>query len=266
MQYLMMRPEQIQDAVKRQVPVVICAGSVEFHGPQEPIGTDYLIAQAVIERAEKECECIVMPPLPFAPTLFWAAGPQDGEFNFDGTVLGNYVREIFKGLIMIGFRRIYVLQHHQGREALPCSTIINAAAQTLYTDFAANYYPGWGRQLKGDFPLENFDLLIRVAHIDTFSEYKEGMERCPIGHGGKGETQLVWGQYPETIDLERLNYFKENGLTFPEWLHDSHLATQEEGDFWLDFCAKGWIKEFKKPYEVLERKLDPSERDKVTVY
>ena len=256
----MMRPEQIRDAVARQVPVVICAGSVEYHGPQEPIGTDYLIAQAVIERVGKECECIVMPPLPFSPTKFWAAGPEDGEFNFDSDALCAYAREIFKGLLAIGFRRIYVLQHHQGREGLPCLSLLKAASDAIYK-IGSNHYHGWGRQ--ADFPIENMYSAICIAHIDTFSEYEPGMERCPVGHGSKGETQLIWGQYPETIDLSRLNYFAEKGLHFPRWLKDSHLATQEEGDYWLDFCAKGWIDEFKKPYKVTHGPLNENEREKV---
>ena len=260
MQYLMMRPEQIKDAVKRQVPIVICAGSVEFHGPQEPIGTDYLIAQAIIERVEEKCECIVMPPLPFSPTMFWAAGPEDGEFDFSSSVLGAYAKEIFSGLLEIGFRRIYVLQHHQGEDALPYLTLKKAALEAVY-EICSGFYHGHGRQC--DIPMENTYGVIRMGQIDTFSKYKPGMERCPIGHGGKGETQLVWGQYPETIDLSRLKYFEEKGLLFPDWLHDSHLATQEEGDFWLDFCAQGWADEFKKPYVVTQMPLKESERVKV---
>ena len=31
-----LRPEQIQDAVQRNVPVLLVAGSVEYHGPHLP--------------------------------------------------------------------------------------------------------------------------------------------------------------------------------------------------------------------------------------
>jgi len=257
----MMRPEQIRDVVKRQVPVVLVSGSVEYHGPQEPIGTDFLIPWAVIERVEKECECIVMPPLPFSPTRRWAGGPADGQFDFDSKALGVYVKELLKGILAVGFRRIYILQHHQGREALPCVTLTKAVNDVMY-EIAGKHYHGWGRA--GDTPMDNFfHDVIQIAHIDTFSHYEPGQERCPVGHGGKGETQLIWGQYPETIDLSRLDYFKEHGLFFPAWLNDAHLATQEEGDFWLDFCAKGWIGEFKRPYQVRHKTLGENERPRV---
>jgi hypothetical protein len=81
-----MRPEQVQDAVRRDVPVLMAAGCVEYHGPHLPIGTDTLIASAVCERAERRAECVLMPPLAMAPTMAWAAGPEEGEIDFDPEV------------------------------------------------------------------------------------------------------------------------------------------------------------------------------------
>ena len=42
-----MRPEQIQDAVRRNVPVVMPAGCIEYHGSHLPVDTDFLIASSV---------------------------------------------------------------------------------------------------------------------------------------------------------------------------------------------------------------------------
>ena len=41
MRFVEMRPEQLQDAVRRNVPVLMPAGVVEYHGPHLPIGTDF---------------------------------------------------------------------------------------------------------------------------------------------------------------------------------------------------------------------------------
>ena len=81
-----MRPEQVQDAVRRDVPVLMAAGFVEHHGPHLPIGTVTLIASAVCERAERRAECVLMPPLAMAPIMAWAAGPEEGEIDFDPEV------------------------------------------------------------------------------------------------------------------------------------------------------------------------------------
>ena len=62
-----MRPEQVKDAVARNVPVLMAAGCVEYHGPHLPIGTDFLIANSICVEAEKRVECIMDPPFQFAP-------------------------------------------------------------------------------------------------------------------------------------------------------------------------------------------------------
>ena len=82
-----MRPEQVQDAVRRSVPLLMAAGSVEYHGPHLPIGTDFLIANAVCERVEQRCECVLAPPLPYSSTMSWAAGAEEGEVDFDPEAL-----------------------------------------------------------------------------------------------------------------------------------------------------------------------------------
>ena len=107
-----MRPEQVQDAVRRNVAVVIPAGCVEYHGPHLPIGTDFLIANSVCVAAEKRVQCVLAPPLSFAPTMAWAAGPEEGEADFDPEALFVYAREALRRIAAMGFRRIYILQQH----------------------------------------------------------------------------------------------------------------------------------------------------------
>ncbi len=51
-----MRPEQIQDAVRRNVPVVMPAGCIEYHGSHLPVDTDFLIASSVCTEVEKQVE------------------------------------------------------------------------------------------------------------------------------------------------------------------------------------------------------------------
>ena len=101
-----MRPEQLQDAVKRNVPVIMPAGVIEYHGPHLPIGTDFLIANAVCDGVEKKCECVLAPPLPYGPTMSWAAGPDEGEVDFAPEPFFLYVKEILKRLMDMGFKNV----------------------------------------------------------------------------------------------------------------------------------------------------------------
>lgn len=51
--YVEMQPKQIREAVMRNVPIVMSAGAVEYHGPHLPIGTDWLIAETILRRVEQ---------------------------------------------------------------------------------------------------------------------------------------------------------------------------------------------------------------------
>jgi creatinine amidohydrolase len=241
--YVEMRPKQIREAVMRNVPIVMSAGAVEYHGPHLPIGTDWLIAETILRRVEQRCECIVMPPLPFSPTMFWAAGPSDGEFDFDPEALRLYAREILRGLVKIGFRRIYVLQHHQGDNGLPALTLRRAAAEVV-RETTCSWSHEWGR-LPGDrLPNPDIFSLIQVAYLDSFSPYPSlEAERCPVGHGGKGETQLIMSDYASCVEMDEVTEYEKEHGTLPEWLKDAKDASREEGESWVEFCVRGWVTE-----------------------
>lgn len=56
-------PDKIQVAVARNVPVLMAAGVVEYHGPHLPVCTDLMMAGAVCEEEDRRCECVLAPPL-----------------------------------------------------------------------------------------------------------------------------------------------------------------------------------------------------------
>lgn len=246
MYYLEMRPEQIRDAVRRGVPVILAAGAVEYHGPHLPVGSDYLIAETVVRRVERRCECVVMPPLPFSSTMFWAAGPDDGEFDFDPEALRLYALEVLRGLVRVGFRRVYILQHHQGDNGIPALTLKRAAAEVI-RETALQWGPRWGRQDGSQLPNPDIFSSIQVAYIDSFGDYPSPQaERCPVGHGSKGETQLMMADYSAAMRMEALEEYAAEHGTLPQWLQDSHLGTQAEGERWVEFCVQGWVRELGK--------------------
>ena len=237
-----MRPEEIKDAVNRGVPAIMAAGVVEYHGPHLPVGTDAIIASTIVEEVEKRCECVVLPHFPFGPTLSWAGSPEDGEIDFDPEALYVYAKEVFKNIMAIGFKRIYVLQHHQGSEGLQALTLRRAAAELL-REKARSWKPGWGRGEEKELPPANFWRWITVAYIDTFSKYAEGEGPIPCGHAGKGETQLMMRCTPEAVKMTALE--TQDGH-IPRWLKDAGDATPEEGAKWLEFCVQGWLKELRR--------------------
>jgi creatinine amidohydrolase len=242
MDFLKMRPEQVQDAVKRNLPVLIPAGVVEYHGPHLPVGTDFLIANAICEAVEKRVACVLMPPLTFGPTLSWAAGSTEGEMDFEPEAFFIYAREMFRHILRIGFRRVYVLQHHQGSEGLQVLCLKRAAMEVV-RELTATWGPAWGRLDPAILPVPNIFEMIQIAAIDSFSHYPHAnSERVPVGHAGKGETQLVWAAYPETVRMPALDTLP----VLPEWLRDADEASEAEGKRWLEFCIQGWVEELQE--------------------
>ena len=235
-----LRPEELQAAVARRLPLVMAAGVIEYHGPHLPIGTDFLIANAIIEGAVARCDAIEAPPLTFGPTMSWAADSDEGEVDFEPEPFFQYVREAFRHFVRMGFRRIYVLQHHQGPEGLQSLCLRRAAAE-VQRELGRGFGPRWGRGSTADLPIPEIFSLIRIAYCDTFSRYpSDKPERIPIGHGSKGETQLMQAAHPDTVRMTALDEFPP---PLPRWLQDSHLGTPEEGRRWLEFCIAGWVRE-----------------------
>ncbi|NLG26646.1 MAG: creatininase family protein [Chloroflexi bacterium] len=239
MYLIKMRPEQVHDTVARNVPVLMPAGVVEYHGPHLPIGTDYNIANAVCEEVQRRCECVLAPGLPLGPTMSWAAGPEDGEVDFEPEAFYQYVREMLKRIALMGYRRIYVLQHHQGDEGLQC-LCLRRAAMELVREAGTAWGPGYGRQPERDWPNPRLFQRVIVAHIDSYSDYPSPeSERVPIGHGGRGETQWMMAALPDTVRMAALDTLAVR----PPWLHDAEEGRADEGRRWIEFCVQGWVKE-----------------------
>ena len=64
----------------------------------------------------------------------------------------------------------------------------------------------------------------------------------PVGHGGRGETQLIMGSLPETVRMDALDTLDET----PPWLEDATEANADEGKRWIDFCVGGRVDELSK--------------------
>jgi hypothetical protein len=84
---------------------------------------------------------------------------------------------------------------------------------------------------------------IQVAYIDSFSEYPSPQsERVPVGHAGRGETQLIMGSLPGTVRMQALGSLAQ----LPRWLEDAEQADADQGRWWIEFCAQGWARELSR--------------------
>lgn len=229
----------IRSAANDNIPVLIPCGAVEYHGPHLPVGADTLIADTLADMIEKNCRCIVMPHIPYSPTYFWAGAPTDGEIDFSSDALYLYAKELFKGLLKVGFRRIYVIQHHQGQNGAPDVCLKKAAADVI-AEVSKEYGAGWGARLDNKYG----DILsaVKVFQLDSFTECDSN---DGLSHAGKLETEIVMQNYGRTVDMSLLT---ADIINSKRYLKNGRpdLADKKHGEKILKKIADSWIKEINK--------------------
>ncbi|HDI75036.1 MAG TPA: creatininase family protein [Thermoprotei archaeon] len=104
--------EEARNYFKEKDLAILPIGSVEQHGKQNPLGTDYLIAYRLALEAAKKTEIITLPPIPF--------GISSHHRHFPGTIyiseahFKDYVRDVCLSLKRHGVRKILVINGHGG--------------------------------------------------------------------------------------------------------------------------------------------------------
>jgi creatinine amidohydrolase len=91
---------------------IIPVGSNEQHGPQNPLGTDHLIAKAIAEETAKRTGVLCLQVIPFGVSShhkqFW------GTVFISPKVFKNYVKEVCLSLDYYGIRKIVIVNGHGG--------------------------------------------------------------------------------------------------------------------------------------------------------
>ncbi|MGB9740916.1 MAG: creatininase family protein [Candidatus Bathyarchaeia archaeon] len=91
---------------------IIPVGSNEQHGPQNPLGTDHLIAKALAEEAAKRTGVLCVQVIPFGVSShhkqFW------GTIFIKPETLREYVKDVCLSLNYYGIRKIVIVNGHGG--------------------------------------------------------------------------------------------------------------------------------------------------------
>ena len=183
---------EVQDLLTRSDMVILPVPSLEQHGPQTPIGTDYLSG---VERAKliaQRTDVLVAPVL--------MAGISPYHMEFPGTIALSHdtVQRVYfetaQSLIHHGFRRILFLNSHAGNQYMPAyvAARINQETPAIAVELTTAVAPLLPRETT------------RSTQFDR--------------HAGVGETSGALYLFPNLVDLSKAG---KNDLTLPDHLNKS---------------------------------------------
>jgi len=91
---------------------ILPVGSNEQHGPQNPLGTDHLIAKAIAEETAKRAGVLCLQVIPFGVSShhkqFW------GTIYISPETFKGYVKEVCLSLNYYGIKKIVIVNGHGG--------------------------------------------------------------------------------------------------------------------------------------------------------
>lgn len=208
MRYEMMLPRQIRAAIAAKTPVVLPLGVLEYHGEHMAVGMDTLAVTRALDMLEQESEIVILPPFYYGAASYAVEPPEGtGSVHVDSNVLHPLARELFTGLLRVGFRNIHAFIHHQSENftvGMPTDLAFKfGARQAIFAflektrgegwwgnDQMANYY---SEQAGGGDPF-NWIKLHPLMPAETIAQY-------PFDHAGEGETSLMLAMCPEAVDM-----------------------------------------------------------------
>jgi creatinine amidohydrolase len=174
---------------------ILPVGSNEQHGPQNPLGTDHLIAKAIAEETAKRTGVLCLQIVPFGVSShhrqFW------GTIYISPRIFKKYVRDVCLALSYYGVRRIVIVNGHGGN--LPA--LIELARELREKEVLVSVFQWWqavGKLLP-----------------DVFKPQERG-------HAGAEETSMNLALHPHMVNMDkavdeepRKHLIQTEGITFP---------------------------------------------------
>lgn len=151
-------------------------GSNEQHGPQNPLGTDHLIAKALAEEAAKRTGVICLPVIPFGVSShhkqFW------GTIHVSPKTLKDYVKEVCLSLNYYGVKKIVIVNGHGGN----LNALAEASRELRENGICVSIFQWWSAASK------------------LLPEIFKPEER---GHAGAEETSVNLALHPKLVNMDK---------------------------------------------------------------
>lgn len=184
---------------------ILPIGSQEQHAGHLPMGTDTMLADAVVDRAlrlldEQAGAGDAVPGLVRLPTLPYGHSPHHlfaAALTLSAPVLGTVLDELLDSLAACGHRRVLVVNGHGGNDEIVRLAVKRFALRADVTAAACSYWTLVDTVEDDKASADGADGVAAPAH--------EEADRAVLvpGHAGWFETSLMLAARPELVRAER---------------------------------------------------------------
>jgi creatinine amidohydrolase len=173
---------EIDEVVGGHRLAILPLGSLEFHGPHNPLGADSIIISGIAQRVAARTTALLLP------TVMFTLCPSHtthfrGTMSIRPEVMTMYLADILRNTLELGFQRIFVLNGHDGNIG-PGRGAISAVVHE--SPGASILFASWWEFLPSEM----------MQSLGMFTQSNGGH-----GHGGPLETSAVAAFRPDLIHL-----------------------------------------------------------------
>lgn len=228
---------------RKNIVIVLPAGSTEQHGPHLPCAVDTIIAAGVVghalARLPASVPAFALPPISYGKSDEHLHFP--GTLTIAGTTLQETIEQVGESVYRAGFRKLLIVNGHGGQPQ-----VMEMAAREL-------------RMRHGDYVVVPH-FTWRVPH--AAGRFLSDQEKRLSMHAGHAETAILMALAPDTVHMERAaaNFPPEfacptlspEGRPAAAWtardfgpsgvIGDPTQATLVQGREILDSLAESWAK------------------------
>lgn len=174
----------VADVVSRSRLAIQPLGSLEFHGPHNPLGADSIIISGIAERVAARTSGLLFPTIRFTQCPAHTAH-FPGTISLRPDVMTMYFEDVLRNIVVLGCSRILILNGHDGNIGPARGAVAQVANE--FRD-AALMFVSWWEFLSSE----------TMKALALFHQSNGGH-----GHGGPIETSAVAAFRPDLVHLDR---------------------------------------------------------------
>lgn len=137
---------EVADAVSGSRLAIQPLGSLEFHGPHNPLGADSIIISGIAERVATRTSALLFPTIRFTQCPAQTAHFR-GSISLRPEVMTLYFADVLRNIALLGCRKILILNGHDGNIGPARGAIAQVANE--FPD-AALMFVSWWEYVSGE--------------------------------------------------------------------------------------------------------------------